>query len=613
MNGILKVPSVIISEQIKQTSNAPSPIRSLMLIGHRTPVGGSLPPLTPAAGFQSPSLYTPYQLDPTYLSDPNTAMTYMQKLGFTVNFGISGSLTLAAPNTVTVNVDTSVTLTWNTQPVGWSVLVGATSIQGAVVQGSASGTLFSVSTTGFSITVTSVTGTFATTGAVVINYINTGIGRPDPARTEEICMMVYYAVSQLVPSATLTLAGNAALQPPTISICLLSDKDTTFNPNPTPISLPAPSTVVSITGGVQLFWNTVPSNWAYVPTSALGASEISQATSLAQGTIVQQVSPGLSPGSAVGLQLSNVTGTFNTTNVLSMVLDGSFTIFENFNQYYNYVVSPYEIATSTQYNTNYIEFVNYINEVNAATATADQLFGTLGIYAVLSIPNSLYSTVYQPNTPFMSGKFYYYSPSLGDIPQTAAMVAADYGCQIAQGVAPFNPYNGLPSPAVAVSSNQNTYAQRQDQQNILSVGFTPTGVNNQGQAYTVRAVTTMLTLPGTPVPDVEFFPVTTWQIIFYYKYYLWNKLSGTQFQRQRMSGSVITAARGAVVASLDDFQSGGMFENVASYIPFVMVMQDETNPSQLDIQIPAQVIPELAIINAGVNIYSSLLNLSVVL
>lgn len=316
---INKVPNRKININLQSAIGIPSTDANILLIGHRNGVISgkvpSYPQLRPKSGYPQLTAYRSYDL-PSF-SSGDTAISYMKALGFTANYGLSNSLLFPAPcevitppsNSLSSNEllankaklkkqllqdgATTTTLQWDVAPTGFDLLVGSskeiniTQINGA---NTATATVQTVNSNPYQLVLTNVQGTFTTTAQIAVSYINTDANVPDPARTDEICMMVYSAVNSINTKFPQTIN----IITPTISICFLNPMDTGFNPSSTPIQYlnsDGSNVVLSAVqalpnGNTGIYFATTPANFGVTPLIALGSTVVSKDSSNS-GTLVQ--------------------------------------------------------------------------------------------------------------------------------------------------------------------------------------------------------------------------------------------------------------------------------------------------------------------------------------
>lgn len=615
-----KTPNVSIRTSIQAVGALPSLQQTIACIGHRSLIGGAtqLSPLTPAVGYPQLQYFQPFPMPP--LASGDQALSYMKNLGFTVNYGLSGTLLFPAPTSVVTNTNGTVTLTYSAMPANYNLLL-QTGVSATLTQATstATGIFLSASLNTFSITVGSVTGTFVTTSAdtISIAYINNNLGLPDPNRTEEICMQVYY-IYQVMNQITGGTQYNFTR--PSVFLSVLTDKESSgsFAPNATPLTLGIPAaTAVQTDGSVYIGYTSAPTNAAYVPLSPLGTSSIAQLTSLASGVILGTLPPFTISACAFVIHVGPVTGVFDTTHAISMTLDASQTVFVNMDSTpFTCIVNPYNVATNTDITTNQVSFFNYIAQVNQPTEVEKGHFGVLGVFAnttilAQSMGSSLPTDV---NNNWYAPVYYPYVPNVGEYPQTSAFIAAAIASFFSCNTAPYNPQSSVIIPAILSSSNtQNRVTLGLTgatcSEVALDLGWSPLCVNTAGQVFPARLVTGQTTLPNTNVTDVEFFPLTTWQIVTYFQQQIYVALIAMGVKQLRQSPQILSKVKGVVVGIMLNFQNLGMFENVATLSKEVVVVQSNV-PDTIIIQVPITVIPELASANVQVGLISSVISVA---
>lgn len=614
-----KTPNISIRTSILSPAALPSVQQTVACIGHRSLIGEEtyLSPLVPAAGYPQLQYFQPFPMPP--LGSGYEALSYMQNLGFTVNYGLSGNLLFPAPSTVTVNTNGTVTLTYSAQPLNYNLLL-QTGFTATITQANsgATGVFLSASLTSFAITLGSVSGAFDTTSAdtVTLAYINNNLGLPDPNRTEEICMQVFYMYQ-----AINDIRGGSQYNfiTPSVFLSVLTDRETSgsFSPNPANVSLGVPTTVsVQTDGSVYVGWAAVPTHSAYVPLSPLGTSALNQVTSLATGVILGVLAPYTIVGCAFVVHVGPVTGTFNTSDSINLNLDASQTVFVLMDSTpFTCIVNPYNVATNTDINVNQTEFFSYIAQVNQPTEVEKGHYGVFGAFANTTIPAQSMGSFLPTavNNNWYAPIYYPYVPNVGEYPQTAAFIAASVAAFASCNSAPYNPQSLLVIPSILSSANtQNRVVYGltgpTSSEIALDLGWSPLCVNSAGQVFPARLITGQTTLPGTNTTDIEFFPLTTWQIVTYFQQQLYVALITAGVKQLRQSPQVLTKVKGVVIGVMQNFQTLGMFENVTVLAKEVTVTQSNV-PDTIIIQVPVTVIPELASANVQVGLISSTFNL----
>lgn len=645
---INKVPNKKISVNLQGAVGIASTDANILLIGHRSGVfSGAVPnypQLQPKSGYPQLTAYRAYDL-PSF-SSGDTAISYMQSLGFTAKYGLSSSLVFPAPNQVLTSgnglsnsrvkfkrqflqaseTTTEVTLQWNTPPTGFDLLVGSTKEISVIQVNSstdasttATATVQSVSLDPCQLILTNVEGKFTTTAQVTVSYIDTSANVPDPARSDEICMMVYSVVNSIntaFPSTINTIT-------PTISICFLNPMDTGFNPSSTPIQYLNSDGSNAVLGTVQtlangntgIYFDITPANFGVTPLTALGNTVISKDTTIS-GTLVQ-VLPGITPG-GTGIELKDIVGIFTVGDAVSITLDSTQNVFSLLSKSRQYPVSPYEITKQSDISgssSKFIPFFNYLNNANAPTSVNSGSFFAIGMVANISIPKQQAGTlpVFDTSTgssigaQYISGAYYPYVMKLGDYPLSAAIVASSYAGIIACNDVPFNPVNNVLLKLPVTADLTTVLNDSSSITTTINLGWTPIAVNSKSQVYIVRAVTGLLYLPGTEVPDTEYFPVTDWQIIGLWKKSVFQALSQPAFTNKRKSQQLKDGIINALQPLALNFETQGMFYNMAKLINEFAVTDDTEDAAKYNVVTPVCVTPEFNAIDITMNVVSYLL------
>ena len=606
-NSFIKSPYVEINNQITQLGNVAVDTQSLLICSRRgnpNDSGMDLDPLTI-------DLYRPYKIPQNFTVDGPTALNWARNQGATVVLGVSGTINLVAPTSVTVTGGL-VTLSWSSEPYGFADLLGG-NVVGTVSQAvsSSSGTIYSVSQSGvapFVIILTGVTGDFNTTNVLAIDYENTSIPIPDGRKTEQWVLDLYYACQ----GQNLQSTQNLTFSSPPITLSLVSDRDDNFNPIATPVTIATPdTTTVNPDGTVLLAWDAAPTNWIYVPQQNLGTSTITQATSLAVGTIIQQLGGAYSDtGDGVSLLLGDVTGTFNTTNTLSLVLDDTVTTFSLLgNVWYKFVLgsTEAELTTDDDLNGAGLLFLQYINSVNTAQATIVGQYFTEGILGQISTSQYDFIGNAQPNDANILYVFYPYFNRLNDpflLPSSPAAFGAG---AFAANTSPYNSIFNRPWVGLPVSSDSTTYIQtgiNGPAEAILQYGYTPISVDiNTGVAFAVNISTTQTTIDGQD--NVEFYDLHTQQVRGEISYRLAIAVSQPQFQNVGITNKILSDLHGAVLSTLKKAESDNLIFNVNALQQYIVVERSTVNPHQVNISCKIQIDPELTGIVVDVNVISA--------
>lgn len=415
MPTINKVPYRKVNVNTIGSIGIPSADSNILLIGHRqgvvTGTSPNYPQLQPQAGYAQLTAYRAFAL-PSF-SNGDMALDYMESLGFTVNRGLSSSVTFPAPSSVSAEeptnkfkkgfdkvTATTATLTWSSVPTNFNLILGANQ-QISVTQISAgvqvaSGNLVSASQSPCQIVLGNVTGTFSSTGQIIVSIINNNLNIPDPARTDEICMMVYRAFNNI----NVEFPEPVNVITPTVWISYLNPNDTGFSPNSAAISyLNSDGTSCALNsvatlpdGNTALYFSSIPANFGITPLSTLGNTIISNGTASAN---LVGILPGLTNG-GIGLEVNNVSGTFAAKDNITIQLDSSQTPFSLLTTPIQYPCSCYPINTQSDIsssNSKFVPFFNYLSTSNSPMAVNQKAYFAIGIVANINIPKQQASTL----------------------------------------------------------------------------------------------------------------------------------------------------------------------------------------------------------------------------
>ena len=616
-----KTPGVLINTLIQENVAIPAELNNAAFITRR----GHLPNTLTLGLLNDVPLYTRYQIPGQYLTDPLGLLNFFKnEIGATVEQGITNTITLVAPDAATV-IDVNGTmytqLTWNTEPAGWTDLSGIT-ISGTATQGANTGTIFNVSTAAFVILLSNVSGTFTTASPIVFDYTNLSVTLPNGLETERFVLDAYYA-SAAITGLQSTL--NVTVTTPTIDLYIMSERDGLFNPVNTVTSLGSPDDVIdNLDGTFTLAWDTAPANWLYVPQSKTGTTLIQDnaAPTTNFGTFLEQLGPQYTTsGTGVSMLIGDVTGTITALLTLDMVLDDTFSVLENVKQnYYKFVAvdtadEPLTLAeqiTTAAPATGPVlfPFTQFLAEVNAATAVQQNLFGTIGAVGATTLTVQELLNFGEVDNQDYTVPFYYYDQKFGDVYIEDGQLTCAYTALLAANEVPYPNLDGFAINGFPVSSDPSSYISvgfGQDSDTILAIGLTPIAVNQLLQPYIVRPVTTQLTIPGTGQPDEEFFDMHVQQVIWELKARTFVVSQLPAFQNALINATLINELTVAVEAMLQVAQVERMiFDVAATSIPSILIVQDGTNPQQLNITYKVKVTQPLEIQNYNETIISSI-------
>ena len=269
--------------------------------------------ILPQGSTPMPCLYKPIYIMP--YTNGIQALLAMGKMGFQYSLGLNFDDTLAKPDAVTINNLTGITtLEWFSATVGVQFLVD-NNPRGTVVQGTANGTIRGVEVSDGK----SFIYVIPTTGSSAFDIINPVVVSaildkevPNPNTSDKVCCQVWAFYQQYV-----TLPQYDTSPDLYISVSV-EGVDSSISPSSTPVSLVKPTTAtVEPDGSVILSYPLTAFQLGLLPSEVLGYTIVTQATSLASGTYNGYTLDSQN----CNISVVNVTGTFDTTNAVSVAKD----------------------------------------------------------------------------------------------------------------------------------------------------------------------------------------------------------------------------------------------------------------------------------------------------
>lgn len=175
-------------------------------------------------------------------------------------------------------------------------------------------------------------------------------------------------------------------------------------------------------------------------------------------------------------------------------------------------------------------------------------------------------------------------------------IAGAYAAVIASESDPTVPYDGLALASIAPPAVIDRLTRTQ-QEDALNNGVTPLAVIAGEQTAVVRAITTYTT-NSLSIPDITLLDITTYRTLDYVRAQVISRLS-TRFQRGKINARIIKMVKTEVIAVLYLLQQLDIVQNVDTYKSGVIVEVDISDPTRLDVSIPANIVSGLHCI-AGV-------------
>lgn len=601
-----------LNEEVRLTppSTIGTTTKNCLLIGQRITSGTLIPA---SGGNPQPNYYEPILL-PSF-PDGTSALQYLAQFGIQYTLGINFSLSLPAPSTVTV-ANNLTTLTWATVPANFLQLTGF-ALSGTLSQTTPSvvnGNIYSAKViSGVATIVVYGSVTYSTVGGLLTLSGVNNVNYPDPELSDPIALMVWDFYQ------TALTASTSADGVPAAYISILSNRDVTISPVATPIVLGDPSAVTTGTTST-LTYPIATVGLGYLPTTSLGATTVTQAITNATGTFDGYVIS----GSNVIITVTGVTGTFTTAESVSIVLDSAqnaFSYLDNIDLYA--AIMQFPIDNITDITTTYADFYDGVLFLNQANQVLNKHYLTYGIAGnITSLPTQA-ALLPAPNTQYSVLVTYPYVYKFGNIPYdnntgdvASGRVASSVTYMLANGDTPFPPLTATTIPHLPVSSVWKTtsYSNAQEGTGDIAInqGWLPLAPNSNGIVSLLESNTTLITIPSTNIPDVEFRYTHIWDCIRWIKRevaVLFESISvlpdnaGTAL----ISPGFLGQFKQGILGVLTTAQNLGVIENLALYKNLVEVTQDPLLPNQVDAYIPCQIIPQLNGANIVINVFSSLI------
>lgn len=602
------VTNLVINTSLVAGATDSNPKKAVLLCGQRI-TNGVLS--LSKNGANQPNYYVPIKL-PSFQSG-EAALKLMSDLGLKYKMGIIFSITLPAPDNISVVSGVTV-LSWNTPPTYFNSLVGF-ALSGNLSQGAVNGDVRSAEiTNGIATLYVSGQPAFVTSGASGGVMTLSGLDNvpyPDPNESDPICLMVW-DFYETYKSANVSTDGS-----PFAYISILSDLDSNTSPDPTPITLPHPTSVaVNANNSISLIYQYTNlsdlTNFGYLPTTNFGDTQVKQGAAFGtyNGFTINNTSSG---GTAI-INILNVTGVFNNTDPIDIILDNTTDVFTYLDgvQLHNGVLQ-FPINNISDIQIKYASFFSQIKELNKSDQILNEHYFTYGMAGnVTTLPVNA-GTLPSPNYEGYILVTYPYTTKFGYIPYdntqgnvASGRISAAVSYLLANGDTPYPALalamiNHIPTPPSDVALSTSYSAQPGGSGDVaIQQGWLPV-VPIKGQSAGVQLLqsnTTMITLPGTTVPDVEFRFTHVWDCIRWLRYevaQLFKKiivLPNNQ-GRANISPLFITQFKAGILSILEQGELKGVLENTEKYQILVKVVQDPNNPNGVAVTVPSQIIPQI--------------------
>ncbi len=328
-------------------------------------------------------------------------------------------------------------------------------------------------------------------------------------------------------------------------------------------------------------------------------------------------------GSNVIITVTGATGSFTTSVAATVVLDNTinaFAFLDNINLYG--AVQQFPITDLTDITTTYADFYDGITLLNEPNQVLNKHYFTYGAAGNITSLPSAAATLPAPNNQENILVTYPYIAQFGNIPYensngnvAGGRVTSAVMYMLANGDAPFPPLmtatiNHLPISSLA-STISYSGAQNSTGDIAVNQGWLPLAPNSSNVVAFLESNTTLITIPSTTTPDIEFRYTHIWDCVRWVKQEV-AELFGVISVLPNNQGSALISPiflrqfTQGIYSILFTGENLGVVENVSLYQNLVSVTQDPTNPNQVDVYIPIQIIPQLNGANILINVFSSL-------
>lgn len=589
-----------------------TPSSTLLLFARRT-TGGKL--ILPQNGYPLPSPFIPTTIP--IFPNGKACGDFFSKLGLRYALGFSFNISVPSPSAVSSPLsDGSVVLTWSSIPQDFIALQNQ-ALTGTVTQGNTTGTVktnsqISIVSNGLSqvatLSVVPTSGSFNTSGRIVISGVDTSITRPDPTRTDEAVMGAFAFFNQ-------TATQPPSSSPPSILLSILNDDCTTVNPKETTYSIAVPTQVIpNDDGTVDLIFPIDADNLGYIPTKTFGNSIVAQPLATVPASGVLDSLNIYSPTEVVIRVKKDYTGTFDSiaTHGVEVTLDSSYSAFDIIgSRELNYSAIPFEIKTLSDLTDIQSTFYQQVLLFNQANGVNNNKFNFTGYYANIQ-PKTTILNLPTPNSDYFAPVYYpieKIQTEYAELPITVACAKAFADLNV-------DVYTRALSNValnLAVSSDPTSYLNIEDCNIVVGNGWTPIQVVNNGQPTIFRNVTSLIT-DANGIKDIEFRYISLQQKKRWFMQQMknaWQQVSNTNLVNGGMqlnSQDVRNQFKKSIQSILLLGASLNYFVNVNSYISAFTVDIDPQNPTGCIINnLPLEITPELSRATVNAQIYSVLI------
>jgi phage tail sheath gpL-like len=342
----------------------------------------------------------------------------------------------------------------------------------------------------------------------------------------------------------------------------------------------------SITAGLMTSLNNISNELPVTDTSSAGTITFTAKNAGNVGNYIDfsaKASAGLSTitiGTMTGGAGDPVLGVHDTTNTALGVITGSG---------YTVIVNTIPTSTALTAGKNFVEFVSGPLEqrpaiqVSAVTDLVDTQANLVTLATGLNHGRT--------SLPYIS----YANDNLAKT--EAFKIAGAYGAVIASQSDPAVPYDGLILSPLAAPSVIDRFS-RTTEEYLLNNGLTPLDVAPGDQVQIVRAISTYV-VNSFSIPDPTLLDINTIRTLDYVRAQIRTRLSA-RFVRAKLSPRIAASIKDQVIDVLYLMQALEIVQNVATYKNGVIVETDISDPTRIDVKIPANIVSGLHVISGQI-------------
>jgi Mu-like prophage tail sheath protein gpL len=175
----------------------------------------------------------------------------------------------------------------------------------------------------------------------------------------------------------------------------------------------------------------------------------------------------------------------------------------------------------------------------------------------------------------------------------AYKIAGAYAGVIGLQSDPAVPYDGLILANIASPAVVDRFS-RSAEEYLFNNGVAPFDVAPGDAVEIVRAITTY-TVNSLAIPDITLLDINTIRTLDYVRAQIRARLANT-FVRAKLTAKIAASIKDQVVDVLTLLQDLEIVQNVAQYMPGIIVETDTSMPTQIDVRIPSNIVSGLHVI-----------------